>query len=204
MGLHLWLAFLGAIVVLMLIPGPNVALIVANSLRYGIRHGLTTMAGAEVANAAQAALAGLGLCTLLSQLGGWFSVLRWIGVAYLVVLGIREWRSRPADLAAVGPGTASLGRTFRRALVVGATNPKTLFFYGAFLPQFIDARAPLGPQMGVLLATLIATAAIVDAGWCLLASRLRPLLTRHATLRSRVTGSLMIGAGAALALARTS
>lgn len=204
MAPHLWLAFAGAVTVLMLIPGPNVALIVANSLRYGIRHGLTTMAGTELANVGQAALAGLGLCTILSQIGGWFGVLRWIGVAYLIVLGIREWRSPPADLAGIEPQPRALGRTFRRALVVGATNPKTLFFYGAFFPQFIDAGAPLGPQIAVLLATLLVIAVVIDSGWASLAAHLRPLLTRRARLRSRITGSLMVGAGAALALARTS
>lgn len=203
MDLHLWFAFLGAIVVLMLIPGPNVALIVANSLRHGVRYGLTTMAGTNLANVAQAGLAGLGLCTILGQLGGLLSLLRWIGVGYLVYLGLREWRSRPVDVTDVAPQADRLGRIFRRALVVGATNPKTLFFYGALFPQFIDAGHPLGPQVGILLLTLIVVAVSIDSGWALLADRLRPLLRRRSRLRSRITGSLMIGAGAALALART-
>ncbi|MDX7950994.1 LysE family transporter [Lichenihabitans sp. Uapishka_5] len=201
---RLWSAFLGAVTVLMLIPGPNVALLVANTVRHGLRHGLTTMAGANLANGTQAALAGLGLCTLLAQLGAWLTLLRWVGVIYLVGLGLREWRRPPLDLASVAAGDQPLGPTFRRAVVVGATNPKTLFFYGALFPQFINAGAPLGPQVAILIATLLVTAALVDTGWALLATRLRPWLTRRARLRSRITGSLMIGAGAALALTRTS
>ena len=204
MNLHLWLAFLAAVVVLMMIPGPNVALIVANSARHGVRHGLMTVAGTSVASALQVSLAGLGLCTVLGQLGGWLAELRWIGAGYLVYLGLREWRRAPIDLAGVMAQAEPLGRVFRRAVLVGVTNPKTLFFYDAFFPQFIDAGAPLGRQVATLIVTLVVTGALVDSGWALLADRLRPLLTKRPQLRGRLTGGLMIGAGATLALTRTS
>jgi homoserine/homoserine lactone efflux protein len=200
--LHLWLAFLAAVVVLMLIPGPNVALIVANSATYGVRFGLLTVLGTGIASAIQVSLAGLGLCTMLGQLGGWFAELRWAGVAYLVYLGIRQWRAAPIDLASVAPSPDLSGRIIRRAILVGSTNPKTLFFYGAFFPQFIRADAPPAPQVVILAATLLATAVTVDSGWALLAHQLRPLLRRRARLRNRLTGCLMIGAGATLAVAR--
>ena len=144
MDLHLWLAFLAATVVLMLIPGPNVALIVANSLGHGLRQGLVTVAGTSSAIVVQLTVAGLGLCTVLGRMGDWFAALRWAGVIYLVYLGIRQWRAAPADLGAVAPGPRLPSRQFRRALTISLTNPKTLFFYGAFFPQFIAADAKSG------------------------------------------------------------
>ena len=88
-----------------------------------------------------------------------------------------------------------------RGFVVSLTNPKTLFFYAAFLPQFVTGADP-ARQMWILAATFVAIAAIVDCGWALLAGRLRPLLSRHARLRGRLTGTVLIAAGAGLALAR--
>ena len=132
---HLLAAFLAAVLVIMLIPGPNVALIVSNSLTHGSRYGLLTVAGTSSRR---------WWCSLASRrsawpglLGGpglWFDRLRWVGVAYLLYLGIRQWRAPPMDLAAVKPGPKSLRRLYARAFLVSFTNPKTLFFYGAFFP----------------------------------------------------------------------
>ena len=99
--LHLYLAFVAAVTVLMLIPGPNVALIVANSVTYGFRYGLLTVAGTSSAMLVQLALTALGMTELLGQLGSWFDWIRWIGVAYLVYLGITTWRAPPLALTDV-------------------------------------------------------------------------------------------------------
>lgn len=116
MPFDLYLVFLGAVVALMLIPGPNVALIVANSVAWGTRFGLLTVAGTSAAMVLQLAVTALGIGALLSLLATWFDWLRWIGVAYLVWLGWRQWHAPVTDLTTVarnrGPPPASLSAAF--------------------------------------------------------------------------------------------
>jgi threonine/homoserine/homoserine lactone efflux protein len=200
--LGLFFAFAAAVVVLMLIPGPNVALIVANSIAYGPRYGLLTVAGASSAMVLQLALTALGMTELLGTLGVWFAYLRWIGVAYLLYLGVIQWRAPAADLAITRAQPKSPRALFLRALFVSLTNPKTLFFYGAFFPQFINASKPIGAQIAILSATFLALALLIDGGWALVAGRARHLLAARGRLRNRVSGGFLIGAGAALAFAR--
>ncbi|MFE1602742.1 LysE family translocator [Methylobacterium sp. ID0610] len=202
MPLDLYLAFLGASLVLVLIPGPNVALIVANSVAYGTRHGLATVAGTSAAMVLQLGLTVLGATTLLALLAGWFALLRWVGAAYLVWLGIRAWRAPPADLARTPPAARDAGRMVLRGFLVSLTNPKTLLFYGAFLPQFLDPRREPLPQLLLLAGTFLAVAVIGDGAWAVLAGRLRGLLGAGSRWRSRITGGVLIGAGLGLALAR--
>jgi homoserine/homoserine lactone efflux protein len=200
MSLSLFAGFLAATAALMLIPGPNVALIVANSLRFGVRGGLVTVLGTSAAMVVQLAVASLGVTALLGALGQAFGVLRWIGVAYLVVLGVRAWLAPAGDL----PATRAVppGKTFGRGFVVSLTNPKTLAFYAAFLPQFLDPAAPLGRQMAILSATFVATALVVDCGWAVLAGQARGVLVRFGRARNRLTGAVLLGAAVGLALAR--
>ena len=196
----LFAAFAAATTALMLIPGPNVALIVANSLNFGVRAGLVTVAGTSAAMVLQLAVAAAGLTALLGSLGHAFEALRWAGVAYLLWLGIRAWRAPADDLSQVRP--LAPHRAFGRGFVVSLTNPKTLAFYAAFLPQFLDAGAPLGPQMAILSVTFVGIAVIVDSGWALLAAHARPVVARFGRARNRLTGAILIGAAAGLALAR--
>jgi homoserine/homoserine lactone efflux protein len=198
MTLELYAAFVGAVTVLMLIPGPNVALITANSVAHGPRYGLLTVAGTCAAMPLQLALTGVGMSEALGLAGRWFAVLRWAGVAYLLWLGVRTWRAPPPDLAAEAQPRSAV---FLRGFLISLTNPKTLAFYVAFFPQFLTGPDPKR-QIWLLGATFFAIAAVVDSGWALLAARLRPLLSRHGRLRNRVTGSVLIAAGAGLAAAR--
>jgi len=202
MTIDLYLAFIGAVTILMLIPGPNVALIVANSVTYGTRYGLITVLGTSTAMVLQLAVTALGMTALLSVMAGLFNWLRWLGVAYLLYLGVRQWLSRPVDLAHVAAEPKFPGKMFGRGLVVSLTNPKTLFFYGAFLPQFISTGASIGHQLAVLSVTFVVVAVVFDSGWAMLAGRLRKFLAMNGRLRNRITGSLLIGAGLGLAMAR--
>ena len=196
----LWTAFAAATAVLMLIPGPNVALIVANSLRFGVRAGLLTVAGTSAAMVAQLAVASLGVTAIFGGLSEAFWILRWLGVAYLVWLGIRAWAEPAGDLSTTRAAPPS--KTFGRGFFVSLTNPKTLAFYAAFLPQFLDASAPLGPQMAILSLTFVAIAIAVDSGWAILAGRACGLVGRFGRARNRLTGAVLIGAALGLALAR--
>jgi homoserine/homoserine lactone efflux protein len=202
--LHLYLAFVAAVTVLMLIPGPNVALIVANSVTYGFRYGLLTVAGTSSAMLVQLALTALGMAEVLGQLGAWFDWIRWIGVAYLVYLGITQWRAPSLKLTDVRPEPKSAQAMYSRALLVSLTNPKTLFFYGAFFPQFVVMTHDVGLQVGILSATFVFLAVAVDSAWAILANRARRFLAMHGKLRNRISGGILIGAGIGLAFARRS
>jgi len=201
-ALDLYLAFVLACVFLIVIPGPNVALIVANSVAHGARFGLLTVAGTSSAVVVQLSLTVLGASAVLNFLAASFDWLRWLGVVYLVWLGIAAWRAPAVDLAQVRPQARSARRILVRGFLVGLTNPKTLLFYGAFLPQFITPGPTASDQLLLLAVTFLVVAVVLDIAWALLAGRLRVLLMAHVRLRNRLTGGLLMGAGVGLALAR--
>jgi homoserine/homoserine lactone efflux protein len=198
----LLLAFVAAVTVLMLIPGPNAALIVANSVAYGPRYGFLTVAGTSSAMVAQLCVTALGMTELLGTRGTWFDWLRWIGVAYLVYLGIAQWRAPATDLTKTRLEPKSAHAIYMRALLVSLTNPKTLLFYGAFFPQFIIVDHYIGTQIAILSVTFFAIAMLVDGGWALIAGHARSLLASRGRLRNKVSRGLLIGAAAALAITR--
>jgi threonine/homoserine/homoserine lactone efflux protein len=202
MSLDLYLGFVAAVLVLVAIPGPNVALIVANALARGPRAGLVTVAGTSAAMVLQLALVVAGMATAMTMLADVFEWLRWIGVAYLVVLGVRAWRAPADDLADVAPAARPDRTAFLRGVLVSLTNPKTLLFYGALLPQFVEPSEPAGPQLVLLAATFVVVAAAGDSLWAVFAGRGRRLLAGRGRLRNRLTGGALIGAGLGLALAR--
>jgi homoserine/homoserine lactone efflux protein len=199
----LLLAFAAAVTLLLLLPGPNVALIVANSVAHGPRYGLLTVAGTSSAMLLQLAVTAAGLTELFGALGNLFEVLRWVGVAYLLWLGITAWRAPSVDLTRVEAQAKSPRRIYVRALFVSLTNPKTLLFYGAFFPQFIDRNRAPALQFALFAAIFLTLAIVIDGGWALLAARLRSLLPAGGRLRNRLSGGLLIVAGAALAVVRT-
>src|ERR1700677_1452378 len=118
MDLDLYLTFVLATSILMLIPGPNVALLVANSVGYCTRYGLRTVAGTTSAMVVQLALTALGMSALLGTLAQWFEWIRWLGVAYLLWLGIRQWRAEPVDLTRTRPQYRSPREIFLRGILV--------------------------------------------------------------------------------------
>lgn len=208
LNLELFAAFLAASTALILLPGPVVALVVANSIAHGTRTGLVTVAGSSTGNAVLVMAGALGLSTLLLLLADFFEVLRWIGVGYLVWLGLRAWREalRPhEDTGAKDGRPAPSGRNvFLQGALVAITNPKTIFFYVAFFPQFLDPALPLGPQLVAMSVAIVSIAVLFDSLYALIAARIRPWLVGpfHARVRFGITGSLLIGTGIGLALAR--
>lgn len=202
MHFDLYFGFVLATVILILIPGPNVSLIVANSIAYGTRYGLLTVAGTSSAIVVQLALATLGLTATLDMLAGWFEWVRWVGVAYLLYLGVRQLAAAPVDLTRTRPQPRSFRAIAPRGFLISLTNPKTLLFYGAFFPQFVSADAPIVPQVVLLSLTFLGIAGALDTGWALLAGRVRGVLAIRGRLRNRLSGGFLIGAGIGLALAR--
>ncbi|MDH4106838.1 MAG: LysE family translocator [Gammaproteobacteria bacterium] len=183
---------------LVMIPGPNVALIVATCLGRGLRQGLLTVVGTTLGVAVQLTLVVAGLATLVESAAVTLYWLKWLGAAYLVWLGIRSWRR--ATLAAVEP-PAPARRAFWRGLLLAILNPKTLLFNAAFLPQFVGSAANAAGELTVLAAVYLFVIGAGDSLWALCAGSARRWLERSALLRERVTGSLLITAGLGLALA---
>lgn len=204
MNIELYLAFVLATTVLIVIPGPNVALIVANSVNLGTRRGLVTVAGTQAAQAIQVAVTAIGMTSLMLLLSQWFEILRWAGVAYLLYLGIRQWRASIAGAAAPAVVAGSAQSQFWQGFFVAMTNPKTLFFYAAFFPQFVDPQLPFAGQMVLLCLTYLVIATVLDGGYALAAGRARAWFgnARRMRWQNRISGSLLIGAGLGLALAR--
>ena len=202
LGGHTLLAFALAASALMLTPGPNVALIVSNGATYGTRYGLLTVAGTATAMVVQLTLTVFGMTALLGVLAGWLGWLRFIGVAYLLYLGVKQWRAAPVDLDAARPEPRSPRAIFARGFLISMTNPKTLLFYAAFFPQFVVAKRSMPAQLAVLSAVFLGLAILFDGSWALVAGRARGLLRRGPRVRNRVSGGLLVAAGLGLALAR--
>lgn len=205
MEIHLFLAFCAAVTVLMLLPGPIVTLIVAISLREGTRTGLATVAGATLGNAILLGTIALGLATIFSLLSAVFTVVRWVGAAYLIWLGLKAWRDHGGTAAGVEAKATprSARAVFLQGFLVAITNPKTIVFFIAFLPQFMDPRLPAASQLLAMSAATIAIGLVSDSSYALLAGRLRLWLTApgRRRMQNRITGTLLIGTGCGLLLA---
>ena len=201
MSFQLYLGFVLATTILILIPGPNVSLIVGNSVAHGTRYGLLTVLGTSSAVVVQLAFTALGLSATLDLLADWFEWIRWLGVVYLLFLGIRQWFAPPLDLTRIRPQPRSLRAIVLRGFLISLTNPKTLLFYSAFFPQFIAPDVPIAPQVTLLSLTYLTIAVGLDSGWAMLAGRVRGALAIRPRLRNRLSGGCLIGAGIGLALA---
>jgi threonine/homoserine/homoserine lactone efflux protein len=203
MRIELYIAFILATTLLMLIPGPNVALIVANSVAHGSRYGLLTVAGTSSAMVIQLFLTGLGMSEMLGNLAHLFEWLRWVGVAYLIYLGAKQWLAPPVDLTKTQPQGKSVRTIYWRGFLVSLTNPKTLLFFGAFFPQFLVPNGTtMTGQILLLSATFLLLAIILDGAWAILAGQVRALLATRGRLRNRLSGGMLIGAALGLAVAR--
>ncbi|HEY5598697.1 MAG TPA: LysE family translocator [Kiloniellales bacterium] len=205
MTLHLWLAFVVASGVLLLIPGPTVLLVIGYALSEGRRSALSVLTGVALGDFVAMSLSVLGLGAVLAASATAFTVLKWVGAAYLIYLGIVMWRRprRPtADLAARRPSSdlAKLGHAF----TVTVLNPKSIAFFVAFVPQFLVPTAPLSAQIPVLLATFVGLAVATNFAYAMAAGTLRQQVRQPRVLRAldRIGGSVLIGAGIATAALR--
>ncbi len=205
MSLHLFLAYCLAVAILVLIPGPVVMLVVARSLSDGIRSGLAAVAGASLGNAILLIATAAGLIAFFAVLSEIFEVVRWAGAVYLIWLGIKAWRAHGGQGMALAPVAKRSSRAvFLQGFLVAITNPKAIVFYIAFLPQFIDPHRPAGPQLLVMVVTMVIMGLLSDGAYALLAGRARGWLIApgRRRLQSRITGTLLIGVGCGLLLAR--
>jgi threonine/homoserine/homoserine lactone efflux protein len=203
MPLDTWLAFVAATVVMLAIPGPTILLVIGQSLGGGSRAALPLVAGVALGDLTAMTLSLAGLGALLAASATLFTVLKLAGAAYLVWLGIRMWRA-PVGAAAAAPVPPR--RALREAYVVTALNPKSIAFFVAFVPIFVDAGAPFAPQAALLVATFVTLAAANAGLYALLAARLSGAVARPSVRRAfnRTGGAMLVGAGVATAAARGS
>ncbi|MDA9318525.1 LysE family translocator [Octadecabacter sp.] len=206
MDLSLWMTFVGATLLLLIIPGPTVVLVLTYALTQGRRVAMASAAGVALGDfiAMTASLVGLGALVLASST--LFVALKWIGAAYLVWMGIGMIRSAGTTKAIQIEDAPQLsaGAVFRNAAVVTALNPKGIVFFIAFVPQFIRTDAALAPQFAILIATFVSLAAINVLVYALLADRLRTTTRRPAVLSwtTRIGGRVLIAMGVLTATLR--
>ncbi|MBI3515183.1 MAG: LysE family translocator [Proteobacteria bacterium] len=202
MSLELYLAYVAACILVAVIPGPMVALVVANGLSHGTRAALLNVAGSQLGLAVMLGTLVVGLASIVAALGWWFDWLRLIGAAYLIWLGIKLLRATGAFEGARATQRPR-GGFFLQGLLVMLSNPKVLLFFGAFIPQFIDPAGDADRQVLLLGATAMVIATLSDGSYALLTGRAgRWLSRRRVRLASRLSGACLIGGGVWLALTR--
>ncbi len=203
MELQVYFAFVVATTILIWLPGPSVLVTVAHSISFGWQRALITVAGATLGVGIQLLIATIGLASILNTVAGAFAWLRWAGAAYLVYLGIKQWRSAGIPVEIDTP-PASRTNMFVQGMVVTILNPKSLIFIAAFLPQFIDSTRPIGLQFAYIAPTFLLIGFTVTAVWAIVAGKASGLLQNQRAFTSvlRGSGGLMIVAGLGLALAR--
>jgi homoserine/homoserine lactone efflux protein len=203
MNLDTALLYFVAALGLSLTPGPNSLLVLTHGALHGHRRTLATVAGGAFGFAVLIGLSMAGIGALLQASAHALTVLKWLGAAYLVWLGIQVWRSPPLQLSLDGAASdASLPTMFRQGLLTAASNPKGLLFFGAFLPQFIDPARDLWTQFAVMAGLFIGIECAVEFGLAWMAQRVRPALERAGKAFNRVCGGLFVAIGVALPMTK--
>ena len=199
----LYISFLIVSFTLIIIPGPNILVIVSSSVQHGKIHGLQTVAGTSLAMAIQLLVVALGTTWLVEVLTGSFYFLKWAGVGYLFYLGFKY------SMRALNSGTPlpapKHSVSFVRGFIVSLTNPKTLLFFSAFLPQFISSTENYVYQITLLSASFLFIAIILDSAYAILSAKLLPLLQKNNKLpglQNALSGILYLCASIWLATLR--
>lgn len=199
MSIEHWLAFVAASAIMLAIPGPTILLVISYALGHGRRTTSATVAGVALGDFTAMTASMLGLGALLATSAAIFTVLKWAGAAYLIWLGIKLWRAPIADEAAAdseAPAERPV-RIFLHTYIVTALNPKSIVFFVAFLPQFLDPTRPLVNQMLIFETTFLVLATINATTYALMASAAKKSIRKPKVQRivNRTGGSLLVGAG---------
>ncbi len=202
MSLEIYMAFVLASVLLILLPGPSITVIVANSTAHGTCAGLTTVAGNELGLAILLLAVFLGLASIMEVMSHWLDWVRFAGAAYLIWLGVSRIRQARRATEDEAPSRSGNG-FFIQGVAVALSNPKIILFFAAFLPQFIDPAKTLGPQLAVLSVTFLVLAGILDSGYAFLAGRAKAWLSERRTRQiDQASGAVLIAGGLWLAFAK--
>ena len=197
MSFELWIAFTLASAALLAVPGPTVMLVVSYALGYGRSSGWATVPGVTLGDFTAMTISLLGAGAVIAASATLFTILKLIGAGYLIWLGIQLWRADPTFEDADRSNGTSNRRMFWNAYIITALNPKSIAFFIAFVPQFIDPVAPVFTQFAVMEATFLALAAANVAIWAVLAGQMRAQFKKPSVLRlaNRIGAGFLIGAG---------
>jgi threonine/homoserine/homoserine lactone efflux protein len=205
MSPELWLGFVAASVILLIIPGPTILTVISYSISHGKRANLPLVIAVALGDSTALVLSLLGLGALLAASAFWFTVIKLAGGLYLLYLGIKMLRSGiKAEDVALPTAPASRWKLFANTYLVTALNPKGIVFFVAFLPQFLDVKAPVAPQLWMLAITFVVLAAINATLYAVFASSARRFLTSARAQRrfNLAGGSLLSVAGVWALLAK--
>ena len=196
-----WLAYVSAVLILMVTPGPSQLLMLSNSLGSGFKRSTATVAGDLTANAIQMTLAAVGLVSILYASQYTFTVIKWLGVAYLVFMGIRLIRRTPQKKVVGDQQVKSIKTLYAQGFITSASNPKAIIFFAALFPQFLNPQEPVSLQLLILGLTYLTIDGIFLsvygslAEW--IAERFKSRMTKNL---DRISGSFLIGAAILLGL----
>lgn len=199
MSFESWAAFAAASTILLIIPGPTVLLVVSYALGQGWRTALPMAIGVALGDFTAMTLSMLGLGALLATSATLFTILKWVGAVYLVYLGVKLWRAGGTLDAQPRTDTVSAAKMLGHAWLVTALNPKSITFFVAFLPAFLDPTGDFLTQMLVFETTFLVLAFANAFGYALVASRARRFASnpRAIGVVNKVGGGLLVGAGVA-------
>ena len=202
MALHTWLLYLAAAIGLSLTPGPNSLLVLTHGALHGHRRTLFTVAGGATGFTLLIGLSMLGIGALLQASASALTLLKWLGGAYLVWLGVQVWRAPPIAAVALQPGGSRVGgwSLFRAGALSAMTNPKGILFFAAFLPQFIDPARSLLLQFFIMAGTFVAIEFVTEVLIASMAQRISGWLARVGRGFNRVCGAIFAAIGVALPL----
>ncbi|MFG1784108.1 homoserine/homoserine lactone efflux protein [Rhodococcus oryzae] len=205
MAWQVWFAFFGAAWVISLSPGAGAIASMSTGLRHGLRRGYWNILGLQIGLLLQVVIVAAGVGALLASSALAFTVIKWFGVAYLVYLGIRQWRAAPTEVSTdTDTRRHSATALVARGFLVNASNPKAVVFMLAVLPQFLNPAAPLVPQYAIIAATMIAVDVMVMTGYTGLAARVLRMMRspKQQRVTGRVFSGLFFAAAAFLSLVR--
>ncbi len=197
------LLFVGAALLLLVVPGPSVLYVVTQSVSHGRRAGIASVAGITTGTLVHIAAATVGLSALLASSAVAFDVVKYLGAAYLIIIGVRRLAGLERAQEEQARSPRDLGRLYGQGIVVNTLNPKTALFFLAFLPQFVDPSRGVAWVQILLLGLLFATLGFLSDGtWALVAGTLGDRLRRSRrfpTVQRYVSGSVFVGLGAVAA-----
>ncbi|MFH2093418.1 MAG: LysE family translocator [Pseudomonadota bacterium] len=198
MNLEIWMTYILATTLILIIPGPTIILVITQAVTHGRKSVVPLVAGVVLGDFTAMTFSLLGLGAIMSASAALFTVFKWIGAVYLICLGINLLRTNPEGLS-LQHDTAAVPRRafFKRSYVVTALNPKGIAFFVAFLPQFISTRDPVFQQVCLLGGTFLVLALVNAALYALFASQLRETIQKTTVRRwfNRCGGTALIGAG---------
>ena len=205
MDLALWISFVGTVLILVWTPGPSVLLATANSMKYGTKKTIGTILGDLTANLLQIILASAGLATLVISSGELFQIVKWLGVIYLVFIGVKKIITVPKiELDNSKTNQRSFLNLYSEGFLMSAANPKAIVFFAALFPLFINQSYPFIPQVTILGFTFLILDGISLLTYTYFATKLKNYLENKEKihLQNKIVGSLLIISGIMLSMVK--